>query len=205
MISLLVLATGDPESWPGTYRRVLQGIEAVLGESPDSHPVTEAKLDSRLALRNLRAEIAIRRHQSPPQRLRHLAGAIVGAVNTFVGYQRGWTFSFFDPARYVRTLVANSDFRKFDDMLRMIRDCSREQRAAIVALLDGMRAEGKLAYGLHRSGHAVMTCLVYGMTDHIHFIDGADGGYAFAATQLKAQLARAAAPRHARYDRGACR
>jgi Protein of unknown function (DUF3095) len=35
-----------------------------------------------------------------------------------------------------------------------------------------------------------MTCLVFSLEQsrHVHFIDGADGGYALAALQLKAQL-----------------
>jgi len=35
-----------------------------------------------------------------------------------------------------------------------------------------------------------MTCYFHGPEDgqHIHFIDGGDGGYAMAAKQLKAQL-----------------
>ena len=38
-----------------------------------------------------------------------------------------------------------------------------------------------------------MTCLVFSLeaSDHLHFIDGADGGFALAARQLKAQLAAA--------------
>jgi Protein of unknown function (DUF3095) len=36
----------------------------------------------------------------------------------------------------------------------------------------------------------MMTCLVFSLEQsrHVHFIDGADGGYALAALQLKAQL-----------------
>jgi hypothetical protein len=35
-----------------------------------------------------------------------------------------------------------------------------------------------------------MTCLVFSLEEsrHVHFVDGADGGYALAALQLKAQL-----------------
>jgi hypothetical protein len=41
-----------------------------------------------------------------------------------------------------------------------------------------------------------MTCLVFSLAQgrHVHFIDGADGGYALAARQLKAQLQALAAP-----------
>jgi hypothetical protein len=48
---------------------------------------------------------------------------------------------------------------------------------------------GQLAYGMHLSGSALITCMVksYG-GNHVHFVDGADGGYALAAKQLKSQL-----------------
>jgi hypothetical protein len=39
-----------------------------------------------------------------------------------------------------------------------------------------------------------MTCYVRAYAaDHVHFVDGADGGYALAAKQLKAQLRRRSA------------
>ena len=93
----------------------------------------------------------------------------------------------FDPARYRRQLVENSDFRKFDDGLRMTIDCT----PALADRLDGVLAEaerqGIARYGLHRQGAALMTCFVPAPTssDHIHFVDGAMGGYAMAARALK--------------------
>ncbi|MEP6840018.1 MAG: DUF3095 family protein, partial [Bradyrhizobium sp.] len=43
-------------------------------------------------------------------------------------------------------------------------------------------------YGLHRQDAAMMTCFTPSVmrSDHVHFIDGARGGYASAATALKA-------------------
>jgi hypothetical protein len=43
-------------------------------------------------------------------------------------------------------------------------------------------------YGLHRQDAAMMTCFTPSAlrSDHVHFIDGARGGYASAATALKA-------------------
>lgn len=38
-----------------------------------------------------------------------------------------------------------------------------------------------------------MTCLIFDYDrDHFHFVDAADGGYALAAKQMKAQMAEAA-------------
>lgn len=93
--------------------------------------------------------------------------------------------------RYSRSMRTHADYRKFDDMLRMVLDCSPAQADAIEAWLAFERAEGKLRYGLHRASASLMTCYVEGLApgQHIHFVDGADGGYAMAAKQLKAQLA----------------
>ena len=64
-----------------------------------------------------------------------------------------------------------------------------QHRAAIANFLDGLQAEGHIAYGLHSAATSIMTCLISSYQgDHVHFVDGADGGYALAAKQLKAKL-----------------
>jgi len=95
----------------------------------------------------------------------------------------------YDPEPYRKALRTHSDFRKFDGVLRMVIDCTDEEKARIVAMLEASAARGQLAYGVHGSRTALMTCYVRGMRDgqHIHFIDGANGGYAMAAKGLKAQ------------------
>lgn len=95
----------------------------------------------------------------------------------------------FDPAHYRSTLIANSDFRKFDDGLKLTLDCSAELAARMEHQLEHARRKGIARYGLHRQAEAIMTCIVPSVTvdDHIHFIDGAAGGYAEAARMLKRQ------------------
>jgi spermidine synthase len=74
-------------------------------------------------------------------------------------------------------------------------DCPADRVAALRDYLDRRADKGELTYGLHISDHAVMTCLVASADDnqHVHFIDGGDGGYTRAATQLKARSAGARA------------
>ena len=95
----------------------------------------------------------------------------------------------FDPARYRREVAANADVRKYDDHLRMTIDCTTALADRPEAALERARAEGILNYGLHRQPAAVMTCFVptAGTSDHLHFIDGAAGGYALAARAMKAR------------------
>ena len=42
---------------------------------------------------------------------------------------------------------------------------------------------------MHKSREALLTCIVFSYNgNHVHFVDGSDGGYAMAARGLKAQL-----------------
>ena len=97
----------------------------------------------------------------------------------------------FVPKTYVQQLVENSDFRKYDDGLRMVLDCTPELERALTQLLTSAASAGIARYGLHRQDAAMMTCFTPSAlrSDHVHFIDGARGGYASAATALKAALA----------------
>jgi hypothetical protein len=97
----------------------------------------------------------------------------------------------FVPKVYLHQLVENSDFRKYDDGLRMILDCTPELESELARLLAEAASKGAVRYGLHRQDAAMMTCFTPSAlrSDHVHFIDGARGGYASAATALKAMPA----------------
>lgn len=104
----------------------------------------------------------------------------------------GLTLGRFDPNRYRDDIVANSDFRKFDDGLKMTLDLEEQRIEAIEARLEAARQAGICHYGLHRQASALMTCVVPTplARDHVHFIDGAAGGYALAASRLKSAMRR---------------
>jgi hypothetical protein len=73
--------------------------------------------------------------------------------------------------------------------LKMTVDVDEPHRLRIEALLADAEEKGVCRYGLHRQESALMTCFVLSpMTrDHMHFIDGAGGGYAIAASRLSAK------------------
>jgi hypothetical protein len=95
----------------------------------------------------------------------------------------------FDGRAYVSDVAANADFRKFDDGLRMTLECSIEFADALEQRL---RSASDVAdYGTFRQNNALLTCYVPSITDrgHVHFVDGAGGGYAMAALAMKARRA----------------
>jgi Protein of unknown function (DUF3095) len=94
----------------------------------------------------------------------------------------------FDGAAYKKDVARNTDFRKFDDGLKLTVDIASERVARLEARLAQASAAGVCRYGLHRQNSALMTCFVPNpfAQDHFHFIDGAAGGYAVAAANMKA-------------------
>ena len=91
---------------------------------------------------------------------------------------------------YIRSTASHTDFRKFDDTLRMVIDCSKDEASRIIHFLEVLYSKNKIYYGSHLSKNSLMTCYVEGMSEgqHIHFLDAENGGYTQAAIQFKSQL-----------------
>jgi hypothetical protein len=113
-----------------------------------------------------------------------------GRLAAFMIFRTGRPFGGFDPAQYRHQLVENTDFRKFDDGLRMTLDCTPALADRLETMLSEAERQGIARHGMHRQEAALMTCFVPSPTraDHIHFVDGAMGGYAMAAQALKPVL-----------------
>jgi len=74
-------------------------------------------------------------------------------------------------------------------MLRMVMDGSEAQYEDLRSYLEARHREGRLVYGMHKSREALVTCIVFSYSgNHVHFVDGSDGGYAMAARDLKTRL-----------------
>lgn len=113
--------------------------------------------------------------------------ALFESLVAWVLIKTGLKIGGFDARRYRRVVGRNADYRKFDDGLKMTLDCDAQTEASLRALLDQAAGRGILRYGIHTQREAMMTCIVPSILtdDHVHFIDGADGGYTTAAQAIK--------------------
>ncbi|MFS8046173.1 DUF3095 domain-containing protein [Rhizobium sp. BR 314] len=154
-------------------------------ESRDGHPVPVEGPTPSLIFEGAEME-ARAQAQTADRWWRKLA---IGAqiVLIYILDRLGFRMAAFDARIYRSDLAANSDFRKFDDGLKMTIDVDAERLSRIEARLRQAEAEGVCRYGLHRQDSALMTCFVPTplMRDHMHFIDGASGGYAMAAMAMR--------------------
>ena len=101
-------------------------------------------------------------------------------------FRTGWSLGGFNPQHYARQTGLNTDSRKFEDGLKMTVDCDPETLGWMKQLLEGAREQGLINFGLTEQSEAFLTCIVMSALndDHVHFVDGANGGYAAAATMM---------------------
>lgn len=102
-------------------------------------------------------------------------------------FKTGISVGNFEPEHYKQQTSANTDFRKVQDGLRMTLSLDDETLASLEADLEDKRKRGVIRYGLCRQDSAVLTCFVPSVMedDHFHFLDGAGGGYAQAASNMQ--------------------
>ncbi len=89
---------------------------------------------------------------------------------------------------YKKQFIVNTDYRKLDDMLRVVISGTKGEKKFLFNYLDKMEEEGEIVYGSHSSEAAIVTCMVKKYNGfHFHFVDGDEGGYAMAAENLRSK------------------
>jgi len=90
---------------------------------------------------------------------------------------------------YLDRLVEMSDTLVIDGKINTVISGTALQRNLLVTALNKMELSGEIIYGIYVSKESVMSCYVRNMNDrHIHFVDGAEGGYTKAAGMLKKKI-----------------
>jgi Protein of unknown function (DUF3095) len=189
ILSLIVAPRGDDSR----FRSLVDEIVGMVRDAPLSgRPITLASLGVADPMKAIALEAAV----TTASGVSHARARLSAAVN----YLLGVTFHIlklraggFDATLYASDVAANADFRKFDDGLRMTLDCSPAFADALEARL--ATAEDFASWGAFRQEAAQLTCFVPSITErgHVHFVDGAGGGYTMAAKAMKSRLDAGAA------------
>jgi hypothetical protein len=187
ILSVLVVPAQGAD--PVAFRKVIEDVIDLVERSPDAgRPVPPEGPPLRWPPAGV--EYEARAARGGPLLVRRTF-VLATTLWAYVVMRFGIKVGNFVPKTYVQQVVENSDFRKYDDGLRMIIDCTPELERALTQRLVTAASSRIVRYGLHRQDAAMMTCFTPSVmrSDHVHFIDGARGGYASAATALKASAA----------------
>lgn len=185
MLSILVVPHGEEKS---AFRAVIERMLALVEMSPEGgRPIPPQGPPRRWPSPG--ADYVARAWRRGPLWWRR-GVASLGALWLVVMAHSPIRIGRYAMRTYLQQVVENSDFRKYDDGLRMVIDCTAQTAGAIEKLLARAAEADTIRYGLHRQDAALMTCftLAAAGAGHFHFVDGARGGYASAAVALKAAM-----------------
>lgn len=187
VITMLIQAHPGLDQSQKTYEQVLQKMRNTFGFDHKTNPINVSRLNMNLSPAKLMGEAKIRTYaQGWFKRIAYILKVqlqtIIGKILMPLGYETSAT----NWGLYKSDLAMNSDHRKFDDMLRVVISGNTSQRKKFVSFLEEQFKNRKLAYGIHLSKAAMITCMVFEYhRDHIHFVDGSGGGYVSASKELK--------------------
>ena len=191
IVTLLVMVREDfGQQNHQLYRNILEKIEYIYGKEDSLNPIYSQNLKLTLNSAKLIKETLVRASNcSWLDRQMYLSKIqLETALGSLLMNLKVKTEEL-DWGVYKDIAIAATDYRKFDDMLRMVISGNGWQRSKLTEYLEQNYREGKLVYGLHVTNRALMTCLVFERSgQQVHFIDGADGGYALAAKDMKQRM-----------------
>ncbi|GAB4148998.1 MAG: DUF3095 domain-containing protein [Patescibacteria group bacterium] len=191
IVSLIIKAKGvEYSQLTKVYQQVIAKLEQIYDDSASYQPVLENELQLTVEPAKLAKEVKVK---TDPDLLIYWSELlkiwlvnIVGKIQEYFKLTKLFNFSLPDKKRQV---IISTDFKKFDNSLKMVFASNQQRRQQLQDFLDKLEAEEKITYGIQVSDKALMTCLVFGeLGKEVHFVDGANGGYALAAKNLKSKL-----------------
>lgn len=186
-VILSVIIKSQSENFNSWVRSdLLSQLKVILeNDFTTGNPIRAEKLEWQWIPATLSSEIKLL-SQHPLSIFKITAKALIANMMIKFNIAAGGFF----PSKYKDEIPLQSDFQKYDETLRLVIDCTKEQVQQIEELLADSFAAQKIFYGTFQSQFAVVTCMTKSASlgEHIHFVDGEGGGYSMASVQLKEQM-----------------
>jgi hypothetical protein len=178
VVSLIVIAC-EEEDPSEVFSKVLQNIDTIYGSLNNRKPISVKRLKLKGSLRKLNDEMRTKLGKYDGFYL--LKNWFITKIGKY--YLKNTSAG----KTYLQKLVELTDTLTIDGKINTVIIGTPQQRKSLTSYLNHLEEKGKIKYGLHVSEQSVMSCYVRDMKkgDHIHFVDGAGGGYTKAANQLK--------------------
>ena len=174
----LIVSCPDESSQSQIYGDILDMIDLTFGTFNQRQPIATTRLKLNATLAKIREEMMARIGKN---KLSYLL------KHFLITYFGKFYFKYFAEGRsYLNKVSQLSDTIMIDGSLNTVMEGGTSQIEMLTNYLDLLEREGKIKYGLHATYASVMSCYVQDRGDnHIHFVDGTEGGYTSAAIIYK--------------------
>ncbi len=186
VICLLVLCKEEPRQ-AEVYTKIFDEIDFVFGTLNKRTPITTPKLKLDHSFQKMRTEMYARLGKFDRSYL---------IQNWLITYFGKFYFKFFKGGKqYLYRVTQLSDTIVLDGSINTVFSGTEKGLNTLKMLLDAMEADGKILYGMHATYASIMSCYIEDRDEnHIHFVDGTEGGYIRATANLKEKASLASAP-----------
>jgi len=160
------------------FSDILQEIHTLFGSLEERIPISTRELKLDTTISKIRREMIARLGKSK------LSYLIKNWSITFFGK---FYFEYFkDGQEYLYKVSQLSDTLMIDGSINTVISGTAQQLQSLELFLDGLESDKKINYGMHKTYASIMSCYVQDRKDnHIHFVDGTEGGYTSAAMMIK--------------------
>ena len=179
VVSLLIIAQ-DGIKQTEAFKKVIDQLDKIYGVHEKRTPISTSRLKLKGTLKKIGTEMRVRLGGYKPLYL----------VKTWFTTMLGSLYFRTKTGKtYLSQLVDMSDTLVIDGRINTVISGTSKQREQLELALNELEQTGFIKYGLFVSKESVMSCYVRSMDDHhIHFVDGAEGGYTKAAGVLKKKI-----------------
>ncbi|WP_110057170.1 DUF3095 domain-containing protein [Chitinophaga sp. S165] len=182
VLSLIVMAT-DNVRQSEAFQKVISYIDDIYGTPEKRQPISISKLKLKGTFTKLGSQI----------RARFGSAKLFRYIQAFFSNTVAYIYFQTKTGRtYLSRLVEMSDTLVIDGKINTVITGTEQQRLLLDDKLNRLEQSGEIHYAFYVSKESVMSCYVRDLKDdHIHFVDGAEGGYTKAAGVLKLKCRKA--------------
>ncbi|EDP94774.1 DUF3095 domain-containing protein [Kordia algicida OT-1] len=180
-VMCLLLSCSDETKQAQVYKSVMDEINYIFGTLDERRPITTLKLKLNTSIQKIKKEMMTKIGKYDRKYL---------IRNWLITVFGKYYFKIFpEGKRYLFRVTQLSDTIMLDGAINTVISGNDKQIRKFQIFLDNMEFQKEITYGIHVTHASIMSCYVQDRKEnHIHFVDGTEGGYTTAAMMFKQKL-----------------
>jgi len=180
-IACLLVDCPVEEKQAEVYHKVISRMNKIFGKHEERQPISRRKLKLDLGLPKIKREMYARLGKFDFFYL---------ISNWFYTLMGSFWFKFSSSGNdYLQEISQLSHTLMVDGTLNCIISGTTNKIDQLIGYLDELETQQEMTYGIHITHASIMSCYVQNRSqEHVHFIDGTEGGFTKAAEMFKAKL-----------------
>ncbi|SCY09845.1 Protein of unknown function [Nonlabens sp. Hel1_33_55] len=180
-ILTLIITSVNVDNQHEIYGEILKKLDKIYGNDAKRNPLTLEHLNVTSNFSELLDQVQIQRKRFS---FRHLLRSFMSTI-----FGKYYLYHTQDGQEYLQELIELTETLLMDGSINTVITGSKKQRRKLMRYLDDLEEDTQISFGYYVSESSVLSCYVTTLDgNHIHFLDGDNGGFTQASKVLKKKL-----------------